>query len=180
MRTVFLAVIWLLQYTVLSVAAFNHCLPPASIQNTHIATWLPQAVQSWARQFPYGASHFGTNVEIRNAERALLFLHIEVGSGAGSCLSAEHLSRCATTSSSHCQMPGGWACWLVVYHLCWNKPSSGVCVTSRGMKQTELTIHGSVSQFLIFILNMVWSLKDGSFPPVFYFFWELANPEWYA
>lgn len=41
----------------------------------------------------YGASHFGENVGVRNAESALSCLQIEIGSDAGSCLTVEHLEH---------------------------------------------------------------------------------------
>lgn len=56
-----------------------------------------------------------------------------------------------------------------------------VCVTSQGMKlKTDLPIQVSASILRTFAVNMIWGLKGESFPPGFYFFGELTNPERYA
>lgn len=108
--------------------AFNHCLP--CVQNTCTVTWLPQAVQSWAWQFPNSASHFGGNVGVMNAEGALSVPQTETRRGAGSCLTMDSLSTYVKTSSLHCQMLGSGTC-LFVYHLCWNKPSRNASLSSH-------------------------------------------------
>lgn len=92
------------------------------MQNLWIATWLPQAVWSWSFRFPCGASHCVGKVGARNADSALLFLLTQAESSTGSCVTAEHLSGCVKTLSSHCQMPGAGVC-LFVCRSCWNKLS---------------------------------------------------------
>ena len=149
------------------------------MQNLWIAAWLPQAVQSWAWGFPYGASHCGGNVGARNADSALLFLLIEAGSGARSCLTAEHLSGCVKTLSSHCQMPGAGAC-LLVCRSCWNKFSRNKSVSVHMEWCRKLTSPlrclPQIFGYLQWTRFGAWKMDPFS-PDLYFFFWELTNPE---
>lgn len=90
-------------------------------QHPGLVPHLLWALWSWVWQFPYGASHFGGNVAMRNAYCALSLLQVEIGSGVGSCLA---VNICAGVLILHLYTVKCWyGASVALYHLCWNKPA---------------------------------------------------------